>query len=70
MRQRDHLRCYCWQERISTRIRAAAMGIEEETDMRDNRKEELTTNRLEVGHGREREAMIRGRFEPGWQGGW
>lgn len=34
-----------WQERISTRIRAAAMGIEG-TDMRDNRKEELTTDRF------------------------
>lgn len=30
--------------------------------MRDNRKEELTTNRLGVGHGREKEATIRGRF--------
>lgn len=51
------------QEEISTWIRAAAMGTEEGTDVRGNRKTELTTNRLLGSRGgREREAKTTGRF--------
>lgn len=51
------------QEEISTWIRAAAMGTEEGTDVRGNRKAELTTNRLLGSRGgREREAKTTGRF--------